>query len=153
MEGDRLGLIDFGEVGSVEPAERSALQGMVTAVLGRDGEALAAAVLSVSRSTRPVDQTDFGAQLGPLLDSVAEANLNDLRLGETLGRLLHLLRHNGIVLPPDLAVLIKTLIECESTTNELDPTMSMLNLVGELSALAPTPGVTSPQTSFDQSSE
>ena len=79
--------------------------------------------------------------------------MNDLRLGETLGRLLHLLRHNGIVLPPDLAVLIKTLIECESTTNELDPTMSMLNLVGELSALAPTPGATSPQTSFDQSSE
>ncbi len=57
MAGDRLGLIDFGEVGSVEPAERSALLQMVTAVLGRDGEALAAAVLSVSRNTRTIDQT------------------------------------------------------------------------------------------------
>jgi ubiquinone biosynthesis protein len=50
MEGERLGLIDFGEVGSVEPAERAALLGMITAVLGRDGEALAGAVLSVSRT-------------------------------------------------------------------------------------------------------
>ena len=52
LKGERLGLIDFGEVGSVEPAERSALLRMMTAVLGRDGEALASAVLSVSRTTR-----------------------------------------------------------------------------------------------------
>ncbi len=153
MKGDRLGLVDFGEVGSVEPAERSALVGMVTAVLGRDGQALAAAVLSVSRTTRTVDQTEFGSQLAPFLDSVADASLKELRLGKTLGRLLHLLRHNGIVLPSDLAVLIKTLIECESTTNELDPTMSMLDLIGELGAFAPTPGVNSPQTSFSDSAD
>ena len=93
IKGERLGLVDFGEVGSVEPAERSALLGMVTAVLGRDGEALAGAVLSVSRTTRTVDQTEFGAQLAPLLDSVADASLKEMRLGKTLGRLLHLLRN------------------------------------------------------------
>jgi ubiquinone biosynthesis protein len=140
MKDNRLGLIDFGEVGSVEPAERSALLGMVTAVLGRDGEALAAAVLSVSRTTRSVDQAGFGGQLAPILDSVADASLKDVRLGETFGRLLRLLRHNGIVLPSDLAVLIKTLIECESTTLGLDPTMSMLSLVGELGSIAPASG-------------
>ena len=56
-----------------------------------------------------------------------------------LGRLLHLLRHYGIVLPSDLAILIKTMIECEATTNELDPTLSMLNLVGELGTFVPAP--------------
>ncbi len=69
-----------------------------------------------------------------------------------LGRLLHLLRTYGIVLPSDLAILIKTLIECEATTNELDPTMSMLNLVGELGAFAP-PGANSDKTSFSDSSD
>ena len=139
IKGERLGLIDFGEVGSVEPAERTALLRMMTAVLGRDGEALVGAVLSVSRTTRTVDRTEFGAQLATLLDPVADASLKDVRLGETLGRLLHLLRNYGIVLPSDLAVLIKTMIECEATTNELDPTMSMLNLVGELCLRADAP--------------
>jgi len=37
-----------------------------------------------------------------------------------LGRLLHILRKSGIVLPSDLAILIKTMTECEATTNELD---------------------------------
>ena len=126
MEGERLGIIDFGEVGSVEPAERSALLQMMTAVLGRDGEALAGAVLSVSRTTRTVDRTEFGVRLATFLEPVADASLKDMRLGEVLGRLLHLLRNYGILLPSDLAILIKTLIECEATTSELDPTMSML---------------------------
>jgi ubiquinone biosynthesis protein len=151
IEGERLALIDFGEVGSVEPAERSALLGMMAAVLGRDGEALVGAVLSVSRTTRPVDRTEFGAELATLLEPVAGASLKEMKLGETLGRLLHLLRVYGVVLPSDLAILIKTMIECEATTNELDPTMSMLNLVGELGAFAPTPERISPKTSFGDS--
>jgi hypothetical protein len=76
-----------------------------------------------------------------------------MRLGETLGRLLHLLRDYGIVLPSDLAILIKTLIECEATTNELDPTMSMLSLVGELGNFVPTPRTTSGDTSSSESSD
>ena len=153
MEGERLGLIDFGEVGSVEPAERSALLRMITAVLGRDAEALAGAVLSVSRTTRTVDQNEFGVQLVTLLEPVADASLKDMRLGEMLGRLLHLLRNYGILLPPDLAILIKTLIECESTTYELDPTISMLDLVSEIGAFAPPPEATSSETSFSDSSD
>ena len=152
IEGGRLGLVDFGEVGSVTSAERAALFGMVTAVLGRDGEALAGAVLSVSRTTRPVDRTEFGLQLATLLEPVADASLKDARLGEVLSRLLHLLRTYGLVLPSDLAILIKTLIVCEATTNELDPTMSMLTLVGELGAFM-APDATSRKASLSESSD
>ncbi len=147
LEDGRLGLIDFGEVGSVTPAERAALLQMMGAVLGRDGDALAEAVLSVSRTTRAVDRADLGAQLAELLHPVADASLKDLRLGNVLGPLLHLLRSSGIVLPSDMAVLIKTVIECEATTNELDPTLSMLSLVGELSTFVPMPQATPRETS------
>jgi ubiquinone biosynthesis protein len=139
MKGGRLGLVDFGEVGSVQPAERSALLAMLTAVVGRDGNALASAVLSVSRTTRPVNREEFGAQLATLLHPVADASLKDVKLGDVLRPLLHLLRSSGIVLAPDLATLIKTMIECEATTNELDPTLSMLDLVGELGTFIPAP--------------
>ncbi len=153
IKGERLGLIDFGEVGSVEAAERTALLQMMTAVLARDGEALVGAVLSVSRTTRAVNRTEFGAQLATLLEPVAGARLHDMRLGETLGRILHLLRAHGIVLPSYLAILIKTLIECEGTTNELDPTMSMLDLVGDLGSLTKAPRKTSPETSLPDQSD
>ena len=153
LKGGRLGLIDFGEVGSLKPAERSALQQMMAAVLGRDGNALADAVLSVSRSSRPVDRADFGAQLTTVLRPVVDASLQDLKLGAVLSRMLHLLRIHGTVLPSDLAILIKTMIECEATTYELDPTLSMLNLVGELGAFVPTPPTTSHEASLSGSSD
>jgi ubiquinone biosynthesis protein len=150
--GERLGLIDFGEVGSVQPAERTALLRMMTAVLGRDGEALAGAVLSVSRTIRTLDRAGFGAQLERLVEPVADASLSDMKLGETLGRLLHLLRIYGVVLPSDLAILIKTMIECEGTITELDPSMSMLDLIGDLGSSAQTPRETPLETSVrDQS--
>lgn len=137
LKGGRIGLVDFGEVGSVGPAERSALLQMLTAVLSRDGEALAGAVLSVSRTTRPVGRADFGTQLATLLHPVVDTSLKDVRLGDVLRRLLHLVRTFGIVLPSDLAILIKTMIECEATTNELDPALSMINVVGELGTFLP----------------
>ena len=142
LKDGRLGLVDFGEVGSVTPADRSVLLRMMSAVLGRDGDALAEAVLSVSRTTRGVDRAEFGAHLTALLHPIADASLKDVRLGDVLGPLLHLLRSSGIVLPSAMAILIKTMIECEATTGELDPTLSMLNLVGELASFAPTPGPT-----------
>jgi ubiquinone biosynthesis protein len=148
IEGERLGLIDFGEVGSVDSAERTALLGMMTAVLGKDGEALADAVLSVSRITRAVDRTDFGSQLAALLEPVADAHLNDVRFGDALRQLLNLLRIYGIVLPSDLAILIKTMIECEGTTYELDPTISMLHLVAEIGSFAQAPQETPPAKSL-----
>jgi ubiquinone biosynthesis protein len=109
----------------------------LAAVVGRDGDALANAVLSVSRTTRPVDRADFGAKLATLLHPVVDASLKDVKLGDVLRPLLRLLRSHGIVLAPDLATLIKTMIECEATTNGLDPTLSMLDLVGELGTFIP----------------
>jgi ubiquinone biosynthesis protein len=137
--GERFGLIDFGEVGSVGSAERAALMEMMGAVIARDEDTLAKAVLSVSRTTRDVDHTGFGTQLASFLDLVVDANLNNLRIGDTLVQLLDVLRKNGIVLPTDLAVLVKTLVECEATTEALDPTMSMLSLVGNIRGFAPSP--------------
>ncbi len=100
---------------------------------------LASAVLSVCRTTRPVNRAEFGSQLAALLHPAADAGLKDVRLGDVLSRLVHLLRGHGIVFPSDLAILIKTVVECEATTEELDPTLSMLNLVGELGAFVPAP--------------
>jgi ubiquinone biosynthesis protein len=125
LTGGRLGLIDFGEVGTVAPATRTALMRLLSAVLTRDTDNLAEAVLSISQATRALDRDEFGAQLATLLVPIADASLQDLKLGGVLRQLLHLLRNQGLMLPVDLAVLIKTLIVCEATTDELDPTLNI----------------------------
>jgi predicted unusual protein kinase regulating ubiquinone biosynthesis (AarF/ABC1/UbiB family) len=50
--------------------------------------------------------------------------------------LLRVLRGQGLMLPADLAVLVKTLIECEATADELDPRLSLSSFLGELGSAA-----------------
>lgn len=132
MTGGRIGLVDFGEVGSITPATRSSLMSLLMAVLARDGDALADAVLSFSRVPRAVDRAAFGEQLATLLDPIAEASLQEVKLGRVLRELLHVLHGHGLVLPVDLAVLVKTVIVCEATADELDPTIDVRSFLGEL---------------------
>ena len=134
LTGGRLGLIDFGEVGKVTPATRTALMRLLMAVLSRDRESVAEAVLSVSRTSRPVNREQFGDQLAKLLAPIAHASLQDVKLGRVLRELLHILRDQGLTLPADMAVLIKTVIECEATTDELDPTLNMRSFLSVLGA-------------------
>jgi hypothetical protein len=53
-----------------------------------------------------------------------------------LRELLHVLRSQGLMLPADLAVLVKTVIECEATAEELDRTLSLGSFLGELGWVA-----------------
>jgi ubiquinone biosynthesis protein len=136
MSGGRLGLVDFGEVGTVTVATRDALTRLLLAVVSRDSEALAEAVLSMSRVGRPVDRAIFSQELAPLMASIVDAELQDIKLGRVLRGLLHVLRRQGLMLPPDLAVLVKTVIECEATADELDPTLSLSSFLSELGSVA-----------------
>jgi ubiquinone biosynthesis protein len=135
MPDGRLGMVDFGEVGTVSPATRTALTGLLLAVMTRDRDALGDAVLSMSHASRPVDRSGFGEQLAELLDPIMGAELQDLKLGRVLRDLLRVLRSQGLVLPGDLAVLVKTLIECEATADELDPRLSLSGFLRELGSV------------------
>lgn len=136
MPGGRLGMVDFGEVGTVSAATRTALTSLLLAVMSRDSVALGDAVLSMSREYRPVNRTGFGQQLATLLDPIVGAELADIKLGRVLRDLLRVLRSQGLMLPADLAVLVKTLIECEATADELDPRLSLSTFLGELGSAA-----------------
>jgi ubiquinone biosynthesis protein len=100
-------------------------------VLGRNSDELGQAVLDVSRSTHGVDRGQLGDAMAALLAPITGTTLQDIRLGAVLRDLLHVLRRNGLSLPVDLAVLLKTVIECEGTTNEIDPTFSMSSFLTE----------------------
>jgi ubiquinone biosynthesis protein len=129
---ERLGLVDFGEVGYMNDETRAALVRLLGAVLGRDSAALGNAAVAVSRSARDVDRQGLGPDLAELLRPITETTLQDMKLARILGALFHVLRRYGLVLPADLAILLKTVIECEGTTRELDPAFAMNDFLAVL---------------------
>jgi ubiquinone biosynthesis protein len=130
LPGDRLGMVDFGETGTVDPATRAAMSNLVVAIATADADALAASVLEVCTATRPVDRADLGPDLHRLLMSASGA-LGGIRTGPMLRGLMGVLRRHGLWLPSDLALLLKTIVECESTAAEIDPTFDPAGMVAE----------------------
>jgi len=130
LPGDRLGMVDFGETGTVDAATRAAMAKLVIAVAAADADSLAASVLEVCTATRPVNQTDLGADLNRLLTSASGA-LGAIRTGPMLRGLMSVLRRHGLWLPSDLALLLKTIVECESTAAEIDPTFDPAGMLAE----------------------
>jgi ubiquinone biosynthesis protein len=145
MSQSRLGVVDFGEVGSADAPTRTALIGLVGSVLTENVDGLADAVLSVSRATRPVDRVDLGKQLTLLVRPVIGAQLGDLRLGEMFRDLLAILQKFGLHLPVALALLVKTLTICEATCVEIHPSFQMSEFLLELQ-LAGSNGLFAPDS-------
>ena len=130
LPGDRLGMVDFGETGTVHAATRAAMASLVVAVATADADSLAASVLEVCTATRPVHEADLGADLHRLLTSASGA-LGAIRTGPMLRGLMSVLRRHGLWLPSDLALLLKTIVECESTAAEIDPTFDPAGMLAE----------------------
>ncbi len=135
MPGDRLGIVDFGEVGSIDPATRATISAMIIGIASRDAISLADSLLEVCVPTKPVSRAELGADLRQLLVQTSGA-LGSIRLGPALRRLMSTLRRHGLQLPSDLALLLKTIIECESTAAELDPNFDPSTMLSDFGRVA-----------------
>jgi ubiquinone biosynthesis protein len=138
MPEDRLGIVDFGETGTIGPATRSAISAMLMAIASADAVSLAESMLEVCTATRGVSKAELGADLSRLLVPVSGV-LGSIRLGPLLHGLMTTLRRYGLQLPSDLALLLKTIIECESTAAELDPNFDPATMLTEFGAGPPRP--------------
>jgi predicted unusual protein kinase regulating ubiquinone biosynthesis (AarF/ABC1/UbiB family) len=86
----------------------------------------------VSRRVRTYDPAALLEEFADMLRGETDTTLQDMKLGRVLGELFHVLRRYGLVLPADLAILLKTVIECEGTTSELEPAFAMNDFLAEL---------------------
>lgn len=127
----RLGLLDFGSVGRLDPIEQAALRNLLIAVHRRDAAQLTDAILEIVQIRDPADEdllqhalAQFMAQhLGPGM--VPDAAM--------FTALFQLLMDFGIVFPPELAAVFRALVTLEGTLNVFAPGF---RIVDEARALA-----------------
>jgi ubiquinone biosynthesis protein len=126
-----LGLVDFGQVGSSDQSTRQQLLELLGALVGGDATTAAAAVAAICE--RPdADLETLSRDLSTLLSGLSKATLGEVPVGRLLRGTLKLLRSNGLVLPANLTLLAKAVLESESTAQELDPGIQISDLVDGL---------------------
>ena len=124
----RIALIDFGMVGEVDSAMQAILLRLLLAIAERDGGRLADVLLEISRSRQNADRNALRRDMQRMLMQYCDRPLGDVKLSVMLGELLTILRWHHLRLPPDLALLVKTLGMSEGLGVQLDPRFDLMDV-------------------------
>jgi ubiquinone biosynthesis protein len=117
----RIGIIDFGMVGTLSDRMRDQLAAVAVAVVRRDPERLGDALIGLGSSTHPVDRARLRDDLAGLLDQLDGRGAGDVEVGSIVGEILDTMRRHQLRIPRDLALLLKAFVMDEGLATQLDP--------------------------------
>lgn len=117
----RLGLIDFGMVGEVDERTQDQLVRVLLAVTSRNSDRLVDALLDLGVTRGHVDRDALRRDLDHLVARYYGRPLSELGVSEVLGEVVGVVRRHRLQLPPNLALLVKTVAMAEGLAVDLDP--------------------------------
>jgi ubiquinone biosynthesis protein len=121
----RLGLIDFGATGRLDPLQQSSLREMMLAVSQQDAALLRQAVLEVATLRRGFDDEQLERALARFM-------ARNLGAGATpsaamFNELLQLFFSFGITLPPEFSTFFRAMVTLEGTLTTLRPGYAVID--------------------------
>lgn len=127
LPNNRLALIDFGMVGRLSDTRREQLIKLLFALVKKN----ASGVLDILLDWVPeqdVDETALLMEIDAFLDHYHGLSIKNLHFAALLAELTAVLREHELVLPPDLALLFKTLISLDGVGRKLDPDFNIVEI-------------------------
>ncbi|HEX4893377.1 MAG TPA: AarF/UbiB family protein [Hyphomicrobiaceae bacterium] len=132
LDGPTLCFIDFGAVGTLLPRRREELVRLALAIAA-DDTAGVVDILMVWAGDPPVDRNRLELALSELIDQFKNVVLDQIDLTRIFNQVFALLREFQLSLPPDLALVLRTLLTAEGFVRRVDPSF---DIGGELAPIA-----------------
>ncbi|HEY8393697.1 MAG TPA: AarF/ABC1/UbiB kinase family protein [Thermaerobacter sp.] len=128
----RIGLLDFGVVGRLDPTTRRHLTALVINLLRADTDGLVRNVVALADVPPDVDRRRLRRDLELLYDRYYEARFRDVDLAEVIPSFFEVLRRHRVRVPAELGLVGKTLLTLQGVASRLDPGLSVLELARPL---------------------
>jgi predicted unusual protein kinase regulating ubiquinone biosynthesis (AarF/ABC1/UbiB family) len=117
----RLALIDLGMVASLSPRTQEGLLRLLLAVSEARVDDAARVALELGERTDRFNETDFRRRVAELLGQHRDATLEQIEIGRTVLEVAWVSTEVGIRMPPEFAMLGKTLLNLDQVATTLDP--------------------------------
>ena len=121
----RIGLIDFGMVGEVDDRFRTQLSALFVAVIRKDAERMASALIRMCPTSRRVDRVQLRLDVQQLIRLYQGRTLGNAPVGRIINAAMAIIRSHHLQLPREMALLLRMLIMTEGMGEVLDPDFSM----------------------------
>ena len=127
----RIGLIDFGATGRLDPMQQSSLRAMMVAVARADAALMRQAVLEVATLRRGFDDDQLERSLARFM--ARNLGPGSVPSAAMFNELLQIFFSFGIALPPEFSTFFRAIVTLEGTLTTLCPGYLVIN---EAQALA-----------------
>jgi predicted unusual protein kinase regulating ubiquinone biosynthesis (AarF/ABC1/UbiB family) len=108
-------------IGRVAPTLQERLLRLVLAVAEGQGDEAAERTLDIAEGSKDFDDGELRRRIADLVGLHQEVAVKDLKIGKVLLELTRTTAESGLRLPPELAMLGKTLLHLDEISRTLDP--------------------------------
>ena len=116
-----IGLIDFGMVGVIDERTQELLADLLISISNRDADRLVDVFMGLGVTRKRIDRAQFRRDIERLLAKYVGLPLGELKVSALLNDVYAVMREHHLHLPPNLALLTKTVIMIEGLGVNLDP--------------------------------
>ncbi|MCY9515733.1 ABC1 kinase family protein [Paenibacillus apiarius] len=128
LDDGRLAFLDFGMVGRLNGDMKDYLSDLIISLMRQRTSGIIRAIAGLGVVPDRTDMTQLKRDLDRLRAQYYDIPFTDISLGQSLHDLFAVAQRHRITLPPDLIMLAKALITMEGVVEELDPTLSILDM-------------------------
>jgi ubiquinone biosynthesis protein len=132
LPGNCIGLLDFGMVGRVEERLREDIEEMLLAISQRDVPMLTTLIQRVGEAPPNLDERALATDIADFVGDYATQSLAHFDLGGALRDMTEIIHRHKVSLPPQVALLLKTLVTLEGTGKLLTPSFSLMEFLQPL---------------------
>jgi predicted unusual protein kinase regulating ubiquinone biosynthesis (AarF/ABC1/UbiB family) len=118
----RLALIDLGMVGHTAPAMQESLLKILLAISEGNGAAAAEVAIRMSEKLEEFAAPDFRRRITQLVALRRDQGLEQLNVGRSLLEVSGIAQENGLIVPSELVLIGKTMLQLDEVGRILDPT-------------------------------
>ncbi|MHB2020599.1 MAG: ABC1 kinase family protein [Candidatus Xenobia bacterium] len=130
LESGRIGLMDFGMMGSLTREQIDIFANTISALVEKDSFSLATALLELAgQETHDVDFKRFRSDISAYIQTYYSTTMNDVPFGQAFNDLIELSARSGLRLPGELAILSKTMWNMEIVARKLDPNANTIEVL------------------------
>ena len=129
LPGNVIGLLDFGMVGRIDERLREDIEEMLLALIHQDAIYLTSIIMRVGQVPAEIDEMALRTEAADFVSHFAGQSLDRFDLGTALNELMEIIHRYNILLPAQVAMLIKTLVTLEGTSKLLCPKFSLLEVM------------------------
>ncbi|MFT8362483.1 MAG: AarF/UbiB family protein [Sporolactobacillus sp.] len=125
---NRICYIDFGQVGTLSEDMKVNFASLIIGLMRGDTEILQRTIFEMSPMPPNLDEQQFQADLHTLRERYYDIPFHNVHVGKVIHDIFELTKKHHIVIPSNYTLLGKALITLEGMINQLDSTISILEL-------------------------